>query len=220
MTTYPTLSGPSHPPAAGGPPRQLVILLHGYGSDGTDMIGLAPFLSQFLPHAEFIAPNAPRRSAMGFGYQWYALGNLDPIRIAAGQAEIAPVLDRFIDDALAARHLSARRLGLIGFSQGTMVALGRALRRPDSAAAIVGFSGMIADRAIEFPEDAKRPAILLIHGDADPVVPFSRLAAAEATLRAAKFSVETMVRPGLAHGIDAEGAAAAAQFLAAHLGQV
>src|SRR5262245_7412631 len=126
------LSGPSHPPAAGGPPRQLVVLLHGYGADGADLIGLAPFFARALPHAEFIAPNAPEPCDMGFGYQWFAIANLDPTLMPDGVRQAAPILDAFIDQALAERGLTPDRLALIGFSQGTMMALDRALRRADS----------------------------------------------------------------------------------------
>jgi len=211
------LSGPSRSPEI-GPPQHLVILLHGYGADGDDLIGLAPFFARALPLAEFLAPNAPEPCEMGFGYQWFGLGGrIDPVMIAAGMRRAAPILDDFIDNALAERGLGPDRLALIGFSQGTMMALDRALRRPDSAAAIVGFSGMVADPAPQIACDAPRPPILLIHGTADPVVPFDRLAEAETVLRAAHFPVETMARPGLGHGIDPEGAQRAALFLARRL---
>jgi phospholipase/carboxylesterase len=211
-----TLSGPSHPPAAGGAPKQLVIFLHGYGADGNDLIGLAPFFAQALPHAEFVAPNAPEPCAMGFGYQWFGIANLDPALMKAGVARAAPILDGFIDQALAARGLTTGELALIGFSQGTMMSLDRALRG-GQAAAIVGFSGMVTGVAAPLAPGSTRPPVLLVHGTADPVVPFARLAEAEKTLREGGFSVETLARPGLAHGIDQEGALAAARFLRAHL---
>lgn len=210
-----TLSGPSHPPAAGGPPKQLVIFLHGYGADGNDLIGLAPFFAQALPHAEFLSPNAPEPCGMGFGYQWFGITNLDPEAMKAGVRRAAPILDTFIDQSLAARGLAASQLAMIGFSQGTMMALGRTLRGGD-AAAVVGFSGMVTEAAVP-PAASKRPPVLLVHGTADPVVPFGRLAEAERTLKSAGFAVDTLVRPGLAHGIDQQGALAAARFLAAHL---
>lgn len=212
-----TLSGPSRPPAAGGLPEQLVVLLHGYGADGADLLGLAPFFARALPHAEFVAPNAPERCDMGFGYQWFGISELDPVLMAAGIRRAAPILDAFIDGALSRRGLDFDRLVLIGFSQGTMMALDRALRRADAARAIVGFSGMVAGIGRAPEGGAWRPPVLLIHGTADPIVPFSRLAETEAVLAATGFPVETMVRPGLGHGIDPEGAERAASFLAGHL---
>ncbi len=210
------ISGPSRAPAAGGAPTQLVIFLHGYGADGNDLIGLAPFFSQALPHAEFLAPNAPERTGMGYGYQWFGISNLDPALMVAGVRKAAPVLDAFIDDALKERSLGYDRLALIGFSQGTMMALDRTMRRGD-AAAVVGFSGMVTDPAATLPKAARHPPILLVHGTADPVLPFASLGAAEHALATAGFPVETLERPGLGHGIDQEGAMRAARFLVAHL---
>jgi phospholipase/carboxylesterase len=215
-TQIPKLSGPSHPPASGGTPTQLVIFLHGYGADGNDLLGLAPFFAQALPHAEFLAPNAPERTAMGIGYQWFGITNISPPLMAAGVRKAAPVLDAFIDDALKSRNLTYDNLALIGFSQGTMMALDRTMRRGD-AAAIVGFSGLVADPAAALPKAARYPPILLVHGTADQVLPFSSLGAAEHALTTAGFPVETLERPGLGHGIDQEGAMRAARFLVAHL---
>jgi phospholipase/carboxylesterase len=211
-----TLSGPSRKPASGGAPRQLIVFLHGYGADGNDLIGLAPFFAQALPNAEFVAPNAPERCGMGFGYQWFGLTNLAPGPLTAGVRNAAPVLDAFLDEALKSRNLGYDQLALIGFSQGTMMAIDRVMRRGD-VAAMVGFSGKAVDSAAALAKDAKHPPVLLVHGDADPIVPFGSLAEAEHILATAGFPIETLVRPGLAHGIDQEGALRAAQFLVAHL---
>jgi phospholipase/carboxylesterase len=213
------LSGPSQPPAAGGAPQQLVVFLHGYGADGADLLGLSAFFAQALPHAAFVAPNAPEPTSMGFGYQWFGLTSFAPELIAAGIRKSAPLLDAFIDRELAARGLTSARLGIIGFSQGTMMALDRATRLAESAAAVVGFSGLLSEPAATLPPEAKRAPILLVHGVDDPLVPFPRMEAAEAALKAKGFSVATLARPGIGHGIDPEGATRAAQFLAAHLGQ-
>jgi len=215
-TDLPKLSGPSRAPAAGGAPKQLVIFLHGYGADGADLIGLAPFFAQALPGAEFLSPNAPERCDMGFGYQWFSRENFGPDLLPKAVRKVAPVLDAFIDDALKARNLAYDQLALIGFSQGTMMALDRTMRRGD-AAAVVGFSGMVADPSAALPKAARHPPVLLVHGTADPILPFASLGAAEHALTTAGFKVETLERPGLGHGIDQEGATRAAHFLVEHL---
>src|SRR6516164_2823431 len=124
------LHGPSQPPASGGKPRHLVVLLHGYGSDGNDLIGLAPHWARVLPAAEFLSPHAPFPCEMGpFGRQWFSFADRTPETILAGTRAAAAILDAFLDEALAARGLSERDLALVGFSQGTMMALYVALRR-------------------------------------------------------------------------------------------
>ncbi len=207
------LDGPSVPPAAGGTPEQLVILLHGLGADGHDLISLAPHLG--LPHAEFVAPHAPFPCDMApVGYQWFSLRDFSGEAMAAGVRAAAPILDAFIDDALAARSLTDAQLALMGFSQGCMMALHVALRRTVPCAAVLGFSGTLAAAADLANEISVRPPVLLVHGEADPVVPARALPHAEAGLKAASVPVEAHLRPGLEHGIDAEGIALAQAFLA------
>jgi len=116
-----SLNGPSHPPAAGGKPRRLVLLLHGLGADGNDLIGLAPYWARLLPEAEFLSPNAPFPCDMApYGYQWYSVQDRSPEAQLAGVRAAAPILDGFIDEALAERGLGPEDLALVGFSQGTV----------------------------------------------------------------------------------------------------
>jgi phospholipase/carboxylesterase len=216
----PILDGPSHPPAAGGKPRQLVVLLHGLGADGNDLIGLAPLFAQILPEAEFVSPNAPFPCDMApYGFQWFSLQDRAPAALAAQVAAAAPILDAYLDDALAARGLAAGDVALIGFSQGTMMALYVGLRRAEPVAGIVGFAGVLLAGETLPAAIRSRPPVLLVHGDADPVVPFGALARAESALTAAGVAVETLTCPGLGHGIDEAGLKRAAGFLQAVLGK-
>lgn len=206
MSGLSSLSGPSFGPASGGPAKQLVILLHGVGADGNDLIGLAPVLAQVLPDAEFLAPNAPEPCDMApFGYQWFSLQDRTPDRIEAGVRAAAPFVDRFIDDNCAARDIAPDKVALLGFSQGCMMSLFVGLRRASPLAAILGYSGALVAAHKLADEIVSRPPVLLVHGEADPVVPHQMLAAAQAGLQAAGVEVQTVSRPGLAHGIDEEG---------------
>src|SRR5258705_6468644 len=140
----PALTGPSRPPASGGRPSRLVILLHGLGADGNDLIGLAPYWARLLPTAEFVSPNAPFPCDMApYGYQWFSAQDRSPATVLAGVRAAAPLLDSFIDDALAERGLDDSDLALVGFSQGTMMSLFVGLRRAKPVAGIVGFSGRV-----------------------------------------------------------------------------
>lgn len=215
-----TLSGPSRPPSAGGRPRKLVVLLHGVGANGDDLIGLAPYWAQMLPEAEFLAPNAPFPCDMApFGYQWFSLLDRSPEPMLAGIRSAAPILDAFLDEALQRRGLSDGDLALVGFSQGTMMSLHVAPRRERACAGVLGYSGALLGSALLAAEAISRPEMLLIHGDADEVVPAAALPAAEQALTAAGFHVSAVVRPGLGHGIDPEGIALGANFLKDKLGE-
>ncbi len=208
------LSGPSRAPASGGKPSRLVILLHGLGAGGNDLIGLAPYWAPLLPEAEFLSPNAPFPCDMApYGYQWFSSQDRSPTAVLAGVRAAAPILDAFIDEALAARGLGDGDLALVGFSQGTMMSLFVGLRRAQPAAGIVGFSGRLLAPELLTNELLSRPRILLVHGTEDPLVPYASLAAAETALTAAGVPVETLTCPGIGHSIDEAGLQRAGHFL-------
>jgi phospholipase/carboxylesterase len=210
----PRLSGPSRPPASGGKPRRLVILLHGLGADGNDLIGLAPYWARLLPDAEFLSPNAPFPCDMApYGYQWFSSQDRSPDAVLGGVRAAAPILDAFIDEALEQRGLGSGELALVGFSQGTMMSLFVGLRRAEPVAGIVGFSGRLLAPELLASELRSRPPILLVHGTEDPLVPYSSLAAAETTLKAAGVPVETVTSVGIGHSIDDQGLRRGGQFL-------
>jgi phospholipase/carboxylesterase len=210
----PRLSGLSRPPASGGKPRRLVILLHGLGADGNDLIGLAPYWARLLPDAEFVSPNAPFPCDMApHGYQWFSSQDRSPEAVLGGVRAAAPILDAFIDEALEERGLGSGELALVGFSQGTMMSLFVGLRRAEPVAGIVGFSGRLLAPELLASELRSRPPILLVHGTEDPLVPYSSLAAAETTLKAAGVPVETVTSAGIGHSIDDQGLRRGGQFL-------
>ncbi|NQW09362.1 MAG: alpha/beta fold hydrolase [Alphaproteobacteria bacterium] len=215
----PLLDGPRVEPADGQPPRALVVMLHGLGADGNDLISIAPLWAPHLPFAAFVAPDAPEPCDMApFGRQWFSLQDRDPQAMLAGVRAAAPILDAFLDAELDRLGLGADRLALVGFSQGTMTALYTAPRRPAPVAGIVGYSGALLSGPGLAAEAAATPPVLLIHGTADPIVPFAAMAAARNGLEAAGFMVETHERPGLGHGIDEEGLRLALGFLQRVLG--
>jgi len=214
-----TLDGPRVTPASGGKATALVILLHGYGSNGEDLIGLAPYWRGELPDVAFVAPNAPEvcPGAPG-GYQWWAIANLSPSALNVGAAKAAPVLDAFIDQELERHGLAEDRLALVGFSQGTMMSLQVGPRRRRTLAGIVGYSGMLANQAGLDDETLRKPPVLLVHGDADPMIPLAAFHRTREALSRHGFPLETHVSSGLGHSIDAAGLALGQRFLKRVLG--
>lgn len=208
----PPLAGPFREPLAGGEPNALVVLLHGIGANGEDLIGLADALAPRFPHAAFLAPDAPQPYAeAGFGYQWFPREPESARR--DGVREASAVVNAHVADLLDARGLDSRRCVLIGFSQGCMTALHAAPRMERPLAGVVGFSGALLDAETLRDEARSKPPFLLAHGDADIVVPPTATAEASQTLAGLGFEVEAHILPGLGHGIDARGLELAAQYM-------
>jgi phospholipase/carboxylesterase len=205
------LSGPRLA-SAKGEASHLVVLLHGYGADGDDLIGLAPHWQDFVPGAAFVAPNAPDRvPGAPSGFQWFPISRIDPHEMRKGIALAAPRIEQFLDAELAELGLPPERLVLAGFSQGAMLALHLGLRRSVPPAAIIGFSGLLAAPP---PQDGARPPVLLTHGDADTVIPVSALFAAAGALGRAGVPLQWHLARGMGHGIDEAGVALAGLFMA------
>jgi len=212
MTT-PELDGPRLAPAAGGAPKQLVVFLHGYGADGNDLIGLGREWAPLLPNAAFVSPDAPQPCGMApMGRQWFDLSLGDMSIIAAGVKKAAPALDSFLDAELERHGLTSESLALVGFSQGTMMALAVGLTRRAKPAAIVGYSGALAT-VEDLPPPGEAPAILLVHGDMDEVIPVDAMIMAREVLGQAGLSVQWHVSRGIGHGIDGEGLRLGGTFL-------
>jgi phospholipase/carboxylesterase len=207
------LDGPRLRPASGRSARSLVVLLHGYGSNGDDLISLAPLVQPQLPDAEFVAPNAPSRIPnMAEAYQWWPIRSFSMEERSAGAIAAAPAIDNFLTEELGRLDLSDDRLLLIGFSQGTMMALHVGLRREKAIAGIIGFSGMLVGADRLAAEIRSRPPVLLVHGTADDVVPFGSLATAERDLKRAGLAVEAHVSLGVGHSVGPDGLAAGSAF--------
>ena len=208
-----SLDGPRLAPLAGSTPNALIILIHGYGSNGEDLISLARMIQPSLPGAAFVAPNAPSQiPRMTAAHQWWPIETFSMAERTAGAASAAPALDAFITQELERAGLSSDRLLLVGFSQGTMMALHVGLRRRETVAGIVGISGMLVAPELLESEIRTRPPVLLIHGTADEVVPFRSMDLASRVLSAVGVVVETHVSPGLGHSVDQDGLAAATAF--------
>lgn len=205
-----------------GKATSAVIFVHGYGADGADLLGLADPLAPHLPGTAFHAPDAPDRcTGNPFGYQWFPIPWLDgssEAKAAEGLARAAEDLNAYVDGVLEAEGLTPDRLALVGFSQGTMMSLHIAPRRDAALAGVVAFSGRLLAPERLAAEARVKPPVLLLHGDADPVVPFSDMGKAGDALVAAGFETYAHVMKGTGHGIAPDGLSVALHFLRERLG--
>jgi phospholipase/carboxylesterase len=203
--------------AASGKATSLVVFVHGYGADGADLLGLADPLAPHLPNAVFVAPDAPETcTGNPFGFQWFPIPWLDgssEAAAAAGLASSSVLLNAFLDQRLNDEGLAPGAMALVGFSQGAMISLHVAPRRPISVAGVVAISGRLLVPERLAAEVVVKPPILLVHGDADPVVPFASMASAGTALTGAGFETFGHVMKGTGHGIAPDGLSVALQFL-------
>ncbi len=204
-----------HNPAGGKLAQQIVIMLHGVGSNGRDLISLAPILSQYVPEAVFISPDAPFACDMvpaGYpdSYQWFSLQNRDPKAMLEGVKAVFPLVEEFIESRLEHYNLPANKLVLLGFSQGTMTSLYVAPRLKDKIAGVLGYSGALLSDGKG--EKHKMP-IHLIHGQVDDVVPVQAWEAAKEALISNGYEFSGHTTPNLAHSIDQAGIDSGGEFL-------
>ncbi|MGG5887917.1 alpha/beta hydrolase [Falsiroseomonas sp. HC035] len=201
-----TFDGPQWGPASGGKPRHLVLLLHGVGADGFDLIDLAPGWGRAVPDALFIAPHAPEPCDMApYGRQWFSLQDRSPVQMLAGVQAASDWLRPRLDQAVASLGLSRADVVLMGFSQGAMTALHAGLSQPGGCAAVLAYAGALLGPETLAAGKQASPPVLLVHGEADEVVPAAASRRAEQVLAAAGIDVEAVYRPGLGHGIDEVG---------------
>ncbi len=197
-----------------------MVFLHGYGADGNDLIEIGRAWQGLLPQAAFVSPHAPEPCGQApTGRQWFNLTFRDPNERWIGVNKAAPVLEHFLDAELTRRNLPASALALVGFSQGTMMALHVGLRRAVAPAAIVGYSGMLVtpnDGPAEAiaKEVKSRPPVLLVHGDSDDLIPVQALFLSSQGLAQLEVPVEWHLSAGTGHGIDPEGLRHGGEFLA------
>ena len=201
-----------------GETRSVVVFLHGYGANGADLLGLADPLGEHLPDTLFVAPDAPEACAGApFGFQWFPIPWIDGSseeEAARGMQAAAADLNAFLDGILVDEDLLPEQMVLLGFSQGSMMSLHVAPRREDPIAGVIAFSGRLLQPELLPDDTISRMPILLVHGDADDVVPVQSLPQAAQALQDAGFTeVFAHIMKGTAHGIAPDGLSVALAFM-------
>jgi len=222
------LEGAFYPTRNLGPATSVVVFLHGYGASGDDLIDFSAYFTGNLPDTAFYAPDAPEPCEISpLGFQWFSLNAYDPEMLrrdpptlpraledlADGAASAASVLNDYLSAVMERHGIGPERLAVVGFSQGTMMALHVALRREVPIAALVGFSGALAGASRLADEIRCRPPVQLIHGDGDEMVPYGAMSLANHALSEAGLDVRTHTCRGLGHGIDDQGLFVARDFI-------
>lgn len=197
-------------------PENLVILLHGYGSNGQDLISLAVEWADQMPNTLFISPDAPFQCEISaFGFQWFSLEDRREDVMLMNIQQAVPILEAFIAECARVYNLPYNKITLVGFSQGTMMSLYTAPRQKETMAGVLGYSGALLNgqELMDHPDKYKKFPVYLTHGSADEVVPVDAFEQAHALLKGAGYDVEGHITPGLGHGIDQEGVANGLKFL-------
>ena len=217
MTKY-LLNVTSVPPFLEGKPQQAIILCHGYGGDGKDISVLANNWRRFLPNAIFLCPDAPEICSVNSeGYQWFDLMSEDESKIVENSLIAEKKLNLFIDEILESLNLPPDKLGLVGFSQGCMLALQTALKREDKIKCILGYSGKIMNKNYLNGKIVSRPNIFLMHGDKDTVVPLSHLLEAKEFFNKNNYKIKTKIFKNCEHKISVKGSSLGLEFLKQNL---
>ena len=212
------ISGPIIEPSSGNSPKQMIIFVHGYGADGNDLIGLANYFQSTLPEAIFLSPHAPEACSMNpSGYQWFDLTSTDPAVLWSKILLAADHLNEFIDSKLLEYDIAEENLALIGFSQGTMMSLHVSLRRKNTMAAVLGYSGRLIGADLLKDDLISKPSIYLIHGDQDPMVPYQESLTAEKVLKEYSVDIKTHISEHTQHSIAEDGLRIGVDFLASKL---
>ena len=201
--------------ASGNKPDNLVIFLHGYGSNGQDLLSLSHEFAKILPDAHFISPNAPfdLEIPISFGYQWFSLLSTEPAIIYPKIIQANNILDKFIQSQLERFNLEYKDLIMVGFSQGSMMAMYNCLSTKQPAKGVVAYSGRLILPTDLGEKINSKPRICLIHGTLDSVVPFDNMLIAKSHLEKLHIPFESHAIEGLEHSINAKGIAIAKRFM-------
>ncbi len=211
---------PLRRPPLEGESKWLVMFLHGLGSNGADLMAFADYWATSMPGAAFTAPSAPTpcpdsppASDGQGGFQWIP-------RLPPGHPRLLPEveiaakdLQPLIDQELEAAGVPPDHLALVGFSQGTVMALHVGLRRKIAPAAVLGYAGGLVGRERLADEIISKPPVMLINGDADPMVPASAQAPALEALQNVGVVAAGQIMPGLDHSVNADALVLGARFL-------
>lgn len=192
--------------------KKLVLFLHGYGANGSDLINISNLWKEFLPDVAFYSPNAPFKCDLNpFGYQWFPLNERTENELKKGIELSSPYLKKFVDHILKENNLRLKDLLVVGFSQGTILSLNHFTKQQFPCAGILGYSGLFhysekEVKKLDFP-------IQLFHGELDEVIDNSYSSKACEDLKKFDYEVNYILGKNLGHSIDENGLKIGLKFL-------
>lgn len=210
-------------PSSDVPVKSAVIMLHGYGSDGDDLLSMAPFLAKGLKNTAFYAPNAPQKVDTGFKWFDFCMEESPTVlerfmyieRLMKEASKVVPVVQDFVSYIQRKHEIPFQKIVLMGFSQGGLLSLMSGLTYPEIIGGIIACSSvpLAINTALPIEEVLEKPPVLLTHGMADDVVPFVGEQITENTLRNIDISVKVHTVNGMGHAIDNSCLVAMESFL-------
>ena len=194
--------------------KNAVILLHGYGGDGKDISMLSLNWKRHMPNTVFICPNGHEVCLINpSGFQWFDLTKDDPDYILEQSIKAENKIQKFINEIKQEFNLTNDKICLAGFSQGCMLSLNVGLTSEEKFSCIVGFSGKIIDQNNLKGRIKNFSDVLLIHGDADQVVPSTYLLEAKDFLIRNGINVQTLLIKNCDHNIPMEASSTALNYI-------
>ncbi|MEX3786572.1 alpha/beta hydrolase [Paraburkholderia sp. BR14374] len=207
-----------HTAPRNAPATSVVVLMHGVGSNARDLMPLADIWSEELPGTAFVSLDGTDPFDGGFGgRQWFSLRDVDGANREARVVAAYPALRRVLDAELAHWQLSFDRLALVGFSQGSIMALHHVASSAEGAAGVVAYSGRLASPIVS---SNRATPLTLVHGEDDEVIPVRELEFAADAFSAAGYPVDAYMLPGVGHTITADGVALGRDALERALGKL
>jgi phospholipase/carboxylesterase len=201
--------------AKSGQTNNLVILLHGVGSNASDLIELVDYLGVNLT-TTYISPNAPTPYDMApVGFQWFSLKDYSQQALYNELVKAAPVLEQYIEKKCTEYSLKHENVVVLGFSQGAMMALHCLPRLNNTVKAMIPIAGALINPNNLSNEIKSTPDTLLIHGEFDQVVPFAALEHSAAALKNHGINVEKFIMKLTGHSINSAALGEIKKFLEA-----
>ena len=201
-------------PEEGTEIKNAIILLHGYGGDGNDISMLTLNWKRHLPNTVFICPNGHETCPINpSGYQWFDLTKDDSSYILEQSLKAEEKIKKFIDEIKKEFNLTNDKICLSGFSQGCMMSLNVGLTVKEKFSCVIGFSGKIIDKDNLKSRIKNSTETLLIHGDADQVVPSTHLLEAKDFLIRNSIEVQTLLIKNCDHHIPIEASSTALNYI-------